>query len=408
VGIRAESNQRRPDRRNLSAGTMSVGTMPLAKLGFVGGILMVVLGIAGATTVAAPNAPASPSASKATAAPAPAPRPRRFVQPVRPGQQNFISRAIFAEGRLWLLTDAGQLSSIAEGAETRVEENLPEPALDLCLNEGAPTVVTCDGGECSHWSVRLWDKGRWSVAAAVPSAGDRLLAMSCLKGDVVLVTQRRVVAVSGNRTEAVTLGEGLRGGMVTSVDVEKDQVYVGVDAGEWGGGLQRIDRRTGKVTVVERNASGELCGGPLNSDCDPVNGIAVEPWRPDCVAAVVGLVHFSPHGRIVEICGDEVKRIYFKSYGSGSPMTHRERGDEPGDTVAFFGLVRSGDELWASGIDGLYRLRGGRVVDVTPLPRFKAIGGVGVSFDIPHVVLVVTMINRRHSISGGAPMLVPR
>jgi hypothetical protein len=200
----------------------------------------------------------------------------------------------------------------------------------------------------------------------------------------------------------------VRGGTITSVDVEKDQVYVGVDAGEWGGGLQRIDRRTGKVTVVERNVTGELCGGPLNPACDPVNGIAAEPWRPACVAAAVGLVHFAPHGRIVEVCGAEVNRIYFKPYGSRSPGSDRGRGDEPHETVAFFGLVRSGDELWASGIDGLYRLRGGTVVDITPLPKFRTIGGVGVSFDIPHVVLVVTMINRRHSISGGAPMLVPR
>ena len=103
-----------------------------------------------------------------------------------------------------------------------------------------------------------------------------------------------------------------------------------------------------------------------------------------------------------------MNRIYFKPYGSGSLTAHQGRADEPPETVAFFGLVRSGGELWASGIDGIYRLRGGTLVGVTPLPKFKAISGVGVSFDIPHLVLVVTMINRRHSISGGAPMLVPR
>jgi hypothetical protein len=309
---------------------------------------------------------------------------------------------------LWLLTDAGQLSSITDGTDTRVRESLPEPALDLCLNGDAPAVVTCDGGPCATWNVRLWNAGRWSVAAAVPTGGDRLLAMSCASSEFVVVTERRLVAVSRGRTDAVALSETLRGGTITSVDVEKDQVFVGVDAGEWGGGLQRIDRRTGKVTVIERNTTGELCGGPLNPACDPVNGIASEPWRPDCVAAAVGLVHFSPHGRIVEICGDEVNRLYFKAYGTRTPLRHRGRGDEPAETVAFFGLIRSGDELWASGIDGLYRLRAGKVVDVTPLPKFKVIGGVGVSFDISRVVLVVTMINRRRSMSGGAPMLVPR
>ena len=30
--------------------------------------------------------------------------------------------------------------------------------------------------------------------------------------------------------------------------------------------------------------------------------------------AAIGLVHFFPHGRIVEVCGNEVKRLYFEPY----------------------------------------------------------------------------------------------
>jgi len=35
------------------------------------------------------------------------------------------------------------------------------------------------------------------------------------------------------------------------------------------------------VSAIERNTSGELCGGPLNTECDPVNGIAAEPQKPE-------------------------------------------------------------------------------------------------------------------------------
>jgi hypothetical protein len=72
---------------------------------------------------------------------------------------------------------------------------------------------------------------------------------------------------------------------------------------------------------------------------------------------------------------------------------------ETAGTVAFFGLVRSGDELVAVGLDGIYRLRDGKVAEVAPVPTFKAIGGVGVSFELPGAILVLT---------ANTPMLVPR
>ncbi|XUM23475.1 hypothetical protein ACRAVF_09170 [Bradyrhizobium oligotrophicum S58] len=43
-----------------------------------------------------------------------------------------------------------------------------------------------------------------------------------------------------------------------------------------------------------------------------------------------------------------------------------------------------------------------------PLPHFKEIGGVAVRFDVPGLVLVLTAANRRFSVSGSTPMLVPR
>src|SRR6185437_3906330 len=104
-------------------------------------------------------------------------------------------------------------------------------------------------------------------------------------------------------------------------------VFVGLNEGEWGGGLRRIHRQTGDVIVVQRNASGELCGGPLNTDCDPVNGIISDPWAEDCVVLSIGLVHFAPHGRIDEVCGDRVKRLYFKYYLWDIPTWNPQRDE---------------------------------------------------------------------------------
>lgn len=331
------------------------------------------------------------------------------LEPKRAGQESFLTRAVFAEGRLWLLSDAGELSSIAEGKHAQAEEVLPEPALDLCLRDRRPAVITCKRKGCTDWTLRQWTNGKWLVQAKVPAQNDELLALSCDGARVTLLTTRRIIDLVGDKHSTLVLSEPLRTGLVTSVHVTPERLFVGLNAGEWGGGLRRIDRKSGKITKVERNATGELCAGPLNSRCDPVNGIAAEPWKPDCVALAVGLVHFEPRGRIVEVCGDSVQQLYSKRYAvEDSSDQTAGTSDERFPTVAFFGLTRQGDALWAAGIDGIYRIDAAGVAQSTPLPVFEEIGGIRVSFDSPHFVLVRTSVNQRRSISGSVPMIVPR
>lgn len=77
-------------------------------------------------------------------------------------------------------------------------------------------------------------------------------------------------------------------------------------------------------------------------------------------------------------------------------------------TTAFFGLQQTGENLLAVGHDGLYQIGQEDLVRRGPLPHFNEIGGVAVSFDIPGLALVPTTANRRFSVSGSTPMLVPR
>lgn len=331
------------------------------------------------------------------------------IEPERSGQESSLIRAVFTGGQLWALSDAGELFRITEGKHTPVEERLSEPALDLCLLGGRPAVITCKRGSCASWTLRRWFSGKWSVETTLQAASDEFIALSCDQDTAAVLTSRRLIKLDSTAPQTVALSERIQTGPVTSVHVTNNHAFVGINAGEWGGGLRRIDRRTGKVSVVERNLTGELCGGPLNSGCDPVNAIASQPGRPDCVVAAVGLVHFSPRGRLVEVCGDRVRRLYFKPYGDSSPEhVKRGKGDEPFETVAFFGLVREGETLWAAGIDGIYRLERGDVAFYAPLPTFKRVGGFHVSFALPRLVLVLTSVNQRRSISGSVPMLVPR
>ena len=331
-------------------------------------------------------------------------------EPVRAGQDSFIQRAIFADGRLWLLTDAGVLSTIADGKDERVAVALPEPALDLWLEHGRPAVITCRRNGCTDWTIREWIGGTWAVTAKVPTADDSFIAMSSTDAGPMLLSSRRIIEVTGKTQRATALSQPVQGGVVPgtaaipTMQVGPTSILVGFNAGEWGGGVQRIDRQTGEVSTIPRSVVGKSPYEPFDLDFNPVNGIVAVPWKPACVAVAVGLVHFEPHGAIVELCGNVISPLYVKAYG-GQPG---EALHNTGSTVAFFGLVRRGDSLWAAGIDGIYRIGPDGATQPVPLPAFKKVGGVSVSFEIPDFVVVLTDVNQRRSMGGSVPLLVPR
>jgi hypothetical protein len=329
-----------------------------------------------------------------------------------PDQQSYLSRAVFADGRLWLLTDAGELSSITEDGD-RIEEPLAEPAQELCLLNGKPAVATCNRENCGSWTFRQLTDEKWNVTAKIETKGETLTAIDCSDAAVTFLTPRRIINVIGEKQNSIKLSKPVGLGSIASVHGTTTSLFVGLNAGEWGGGLVRIDRKHGTVRNIERTTSKDLCAGPLNSNCDPVTGIVPIPWKPDCIAVAIGMVHFASHGRIVEVCGNKVKRIYFKAFASrmfanGVKEKDADRDEELFSTVAFFGIASHGNSLLAVGINGVYEIDAKGTALVTPLPTFKDIGGIHVSFDLPNLILVLTNINRRHSISGSVPMLVPR
>ena len=135
--------------------------------------------------------------------------------------------------------------------------------------------------------------------------------------------------------------------------------------------------------------------------------------------AAIGLVHFGPSGRILKICGNTVKRFYFRNLPCVNLPEGRidlgcmgqkpkADGEMPFHMEAFFGLIRSGDVAWGVGVDGLYKITAHGVERTGNLPNFTNYGGTRVSFEIPGVVMVLTEINERVSLGGAVPMLVPR
>jgi hypothetical protein len=328
-----------------------------------------------------------------------------------PSDRTMIKRAVFAESRLWLLTDTGKLSSIADDGDSLTAESPGGTPGDMCVHRGRLLVLVGENGE-RRWTLRRRAAGRWVNAASVPEHGKRMNALDCSGAGPLIITETSLVDLSNPAKPRTLLFSGTPNfrGRAAAIHVTPDAVYLGLNAGEWGGGLRRVDRRSGRVETLERNATGELCGGPLNTACDPVNGIAALPWRPGCVAAAVGLLHMMSQGRIVSICGSKIEQIFargrYEHPGDDGQKAGAERSGR--ESVAFFGLAAAGNRLLAVGDNGLYRLGPDGKAEYSDWPRFKKVGGVLVSFALPDAILVITEINRRTSVSGGAPMLVVR
>ena len=189
-----------------------------------------------------------------------------------------------------------------------------------------------------------------------------------------------------------------------------DIAFVGLNIGEWGGGLVRIDLANGLVRRIESRGP-DLCDGPLNSDCDPVTGIVLDPDDDRCVLASVGLSHFLMHGRILRVCDEVVSVELSLTVERPSQTVERSLRDaatgssqEPMDTEAFFALIRTHDgSIWAISPFAAYR-KEGTSWSRHSLPKLEQRGSLYVSEKLPGIILLSSWRNARNSLSGPTPM----
>ncbi len=180
-----------------------------------------------------------------------------------------------------------------------------------------------------------------------------------------------------------------------------DATYIGINSGEWGGGIQRIDLKSGLLENIERRDTEELCAGPLNSDCDPVTGVVADVTNDECVIAAIGLVHMGySHGRLLRVCGNTVSVIVERM--------------KPGDvgrwknSEAFSGLAKGPNgSLWAVTWRGLYQFGpDGKEMKAYPLPVMKHVSGIYLNRDLPGAIIVRTDVNWAVSTSGYSSLVI--
>ncbi len=213
-----------------------------------------------------------------------------------------------------------------------------------------------------------------------------------------------------------TLSRALDVGGPTSVSsslISGNSLYLGLNAGEWGGGLMTIDLRTGEIELLGRRQDNKWCDGPLDHACVPVTGLAPDPIRPGCLLASIGLSHLLTHGRIWRICDRKIEVVFERPIESPMTFMARKLREVRPDarrgsinTEAFFGIVATSPrEVWAVGRYGLYRYDG-KSWRRHAIPELQPHQDFMVSDAIPGLFLLTTSRNARVSMSGNTLMAI--
>jgi hypothetical protein len=240
--------------------------------------------------------------------------------------------------------------------------------------------------------------------------------------DRLLVLARSAVYLQdeGSKWKRVPLKKPGQIGLQTPFATTDDGfVYVGLNHGEWGGGLWRIDLADGGFEVVEKKTQGEICQLPLDSKCDPVTAVVSDPADPQSVLAAVGLRHFSESGRVLKVKQKDVSVVFNKPYAYDmeraktlpeNPCDGANETRQIGwESEGVFGMQVAGNRLWLVTGRAVYELSGTNLESCAPLPeKLDDIDGLFVSEAVSGVVLVGTNINQAKSISGTTPLIAVR
>lgn len=179
-----------------------------------------------------------------------------------------------------------------------------------------------------------------------------------------ILTTRLVLTPSGdNDWSERSLAALLDGASATTAD-GAGGLYIGLNQGEWGGGLRRIDMVTGAIAFVTE-PSEELCGGLINPECDPVVGAFPDPDQPGCIITATGLAHLSlGTGHVLRVCGETIASV-FRAPTRISEPNRLVTGEWP-----FFSLTQTHDGWIAISHKRYFRSHSGRVLE-HPLPVLR-------------------------------------
>jgi hypothetical protein len=258
--------------------------------------------------------------------------------------------------------------------------------------------------------ISAWKNGAFEDSETFTSSDrDQPLAFWNRSGTTTVLSWKTIRVSSGHSMWRTVRVKGkFQGGAPGAVASCSDDtgLYVGSDRGEWGGGLQRVDMRTGVVTNIERRDTKELCAGPLNQDCDPVPSVIPDPLNRHCILAAAARNHMMTAGGVLRVCGERVDVVFEKA----ETMPSFRKNETVEMTAAFYGLTPAADgSFWAvASSPALYHFRSdGTAEQKYELPELKPFSGIYLSRNIPGVIVLRTDLASDAETGGDSTFVIP-
>lgn len=320
-----------------------------------------------------------------------------------------VIAAVFQDHTLITLTEDGALHAAARGATGSTSVQGPGKVRAICALRGELLIVT--ETDAAAGNLQLWSGSpeKWTLETSLSEAdGAPFSVLDCTGDEPVLVTKTAIHRLRSKEQFQRDPTASQRGAFAATLQLN-GYLYLGLNAGEWGGGLRRISLEDGSEEAIDASDPTEICGGKLNTACDSVTGLAPDPVRPGCILASVGLVHLFPSGKIVRICGKSVELVYYKPYTLNPDW---ETNPTPEDqarlpSVPFFSLASTKGGVLAVGNDGVYRFTGLDRPEFQPFSPMIKLRTGRIDWSHPDFALITTNMNQRHSLSGASLILVP-
>lgn len=281
-----------------------------------------------------------------------------------------IDQAVFAKDKLWFVEENALWSADPDGASAT--KHIAQGVLGLTKRDSAVWIVRAEsasaepltisavpvrsGGELGDPALRLALKPQEAIKGIFTDDSDVF----------VLTTDRLASTRDRGRPVELSITGKIRGRMtgVARSAASGAELYLGFDAGEWGGGVMRLDLNDGRGAVLRSPDSGGLCEGTLNPDCHPASAVIPDPENGACVIAANGLWHFFENGSIVRICPGTFETVF------------RERTKDVSNSIAFSGLAPAKAGFWAVSAKELFKFENGKPVSRSPLNFQETPGGL--------------------------------